>query len=251
MSRPLTGATGNHRPPALLTATDEGGAMRDITITALKWVPPFAQGQVRDHRLRWVLREVGWSYSVRLLDSQDQRSADYRRIQPFGQVPVMEEAGRPALFETGAIILDVTARAGMLMPAAPEDRSLMLCWHIAALNSVEPFLMALAEVEFFLKDEASKAIRRPPALAMAERRLGEVQTALGAREWLVAEEFTVADLTMSSVLKIAGSLGVLTAFPGLSAYQARCFDRPAYRAAIAEQMDDIDRHTPADMKYRG
>jgi glutathione S-transferase len=41
-----------------------------ITITALKWVPPFAQGQVRDHRARWVLNEVGWPYDVRLLDTE-------------------------------------------------------------------------------------------------------------------------------------------------------------------------------------
>lgn len=35
-----------------------------IPITALKWVPPFAQGQVRDHRLRWALKEAGWDYAV-------------------------------------------------------------------------------------------------------------------------------------------------------------------------------------------
>ena len=29
-----------------------------IRITAMKWVPPFAAGQVRDHRLRWMLGEV-------------------------------------------------------------------------------------------------------------------------------------------------------------------------------------------------
>ena len=45
-----------------------------ITITAFKWVPPFAQGQVRDHRVRWVLNEVGWSYEVRLLDTEGQHS---------------------------------------------------------------------------------------------------------------------------------------------------------------------------------
>ena len=66
-----------------------------ITITAFKWVPPFAQGQVRDHRVRWVLNEVGWPYKVRLLDAEDQQSARYRSEQPFGQVPILEEDGRP------------------------------------------------------------------------------------------------------------------------------------------------------------
>ncbi|RYE86495.1 MAG: glutathione S-transferase family protein, partial [Myxococcales bacterium] len=37
-----------------------------ITITALRWVPPFAQGNVRDLRVRWVLEETGLPYEVRL-----------------------------------------------------------------------------------------------------------------------------------------------------------------------------------------
>ena len=53
-----------------------------IRITAMKWAPPFAAGRVRDHRVRWVLREVGWPYEVRLLDAPGMKSADYRRAQP-------------------------------------------------------------------------------------------------------------------------------------------------------------------------
>lgn len=49
-----------------------------ITITALKWVPPFAQGQVRDHPARCVLNEVSWPYKVRLLDTVDQQDGTYR-----------------------------------------------------------------------------------------------------------------------------------------------------------------------------
>ena len=82
-----------------------------ITVTALKWVPPFAQGQVRDHRVRWVLNEVGWPYEVRLLDTDDQQSEAYRARQPFGQVPVLEEEGRPTrrLLRTNAPISHGTA----------------------------------------------------------------------------------------------------------------------------------------------
>jgi len=32
-----------------------------ITLTAFRWVPPFAQGQVRDLRVRWALEEAGIS----------------------------------------------------------------------------------------------------------------------------------------------------------------------------------------------
>ncbi|WP_292076969.1 glutathione S-transferase N-terminal domain-containing protein, partial [Brevundimonas sp. UBA7838] len=78
-----------------------------ITVTAFKWVPPFAAGQVRDHRVRWILSEAGWAYEIRLLDAVDQKSAEYRALQPFGQVPALEEDGRAPMFESGAIVWDI------------------------------------------------------------------------------------------------------------------------------------------------
>src|SRR5688572_27785419 len=65
-----------------------------ITISAMKWAPPFAAGNVRDHRARWILNEVDWPYRVQLIDASDLTSSNYRAKQPFGQVPYMEEPGR-------------------------------------------------------------------------------------------------------------------------------------------------------------
>jgi len=41
-----------------------------ISISAFKWVPDFARGQVRDLRPRWALEEAGLPYTTRLLASQ-------------------------------------------------------------------------------------------------------------------------------------------------------------------------------------
>lgn len=223
--------------------------MTKITISALKWAPPFAAGQVRDHRARWILNEVGWPYDVRLVDCPTQSSTEYRSKQPFGQVPIMEEEGRPPMFETGAIVLDVAMRAGKLVPESAVDRAQMLQWSIAALNSIEPFLMNLAEVDFFMKDEDEKAKRRPGVLAMAQKRLGELQSSLGDRTWLVGDSFTVADLLVSSVLKIARSLDIIDGFPKLAAYQERCLARPAHKKAVADQLATINQHTMEDMNF--
>ena len=220
-----------------------------ITVTAFKWVPPFAQGQVRDHRIRWVLNEVGWDYRIRLIDNADQRSAKYRADQPFGQVPVMEEDGRPTQWETGAIVLDVAARAGKLLPADPADRARAVCWLFSALNSIEPFLANIAEVDFFMQDEAQKAARRPSVEKAAGQRLSQLSKALGDRDWLVGDDFTVADLMMASVLKIVGHTDILDRWPNLVAYRDRAHARPAYIKAIADQMADFEGHGPADMKW--
>lgn len=221
-----------------------------ITVTAFKWVPPFAAGQVRDHRVRWILNEASWPYKVRLLDAVDQKSAEHRARQPFGQVPTLEENGRPPMFESGAIVWDIAERAGVLIPSDPVMRAQVLGWYFAALNSVEGALANVAEAEFFMPDEATKALRRPQVVPLAEQRLSELQTALSDRQWLVGDDFTVADLMMSSVLKIAASLKLLEAFPALQAYYGRCLDRPAYKKALADQCATIAAHGPRDMRYR-
>ena len=43
-----------------------------IRISAFKWVPTFARGQVRDLRVRWAMEEAGLPYKTRLLEQGDQ-----------------------------------------------------------------------------------------------------------------------------------------------------------------------------------
>ena len=64
-----------------------------IRLSAFRWVPPFAQGLVRDLRVRWALEEAGIPYEVMLIGPDDQQSAAYRAMQPFGQVPAIDDDG--------------------------------------------------------------------------------------------------------------------------------------------------------------
>lgn len=222
-----------------------------ITITAMKWAPPFAAGQVRDHRVRWILNEVGWPYDVRLVDAPTMKSAGYRRnLQPFGQLPVLEETGRPPMFESGAIVLDVAMRAGRFIGAeGTAERAAAIQWAVAGLNSIEPFLFNVAEVNFFMDDEAAKATRRPVVVAQAKERLAMLEQARDGREWLVGDAFSVADLIVASVLKIARGLDLLGDLPALAAWQESVLVRPAHVKAEQDQKAEIARHSADDMQY--
>ena len=178
-----------------------------------------------------------------------QKSPRYRADQPFGQVPVLREDGRPTLFETGAILLDIAERSGKLMPVRDDLRSSTRCWVFAALNSVEPSLSEVATADFFIKDEKIAAGYRSFALEGAKSRLADLSVALGEREWLVGDKFSVADLMMSSVTKIVHHTDLIEAHGNLAAWRNRCFARLAYKAAIAEQFSDFEGHGPADMGW--
>src|SRR6202045_4541037 len=119
-----------------------------IVVSAYRWVPDFAKGQVRDLRARWALEEAGLSYRTRLLEQGDQNKPDYRALQPFGQVPILEDNGL-TIFESGAIVLYIGERSEALLPKDAGARARATQWLIAALNSIEPFVMNVAIIDLF------------------------------------------------------------------------------------------------------
>ena len=135
------------------------------------------------------------------------------------------------------------------MAESEGRRSLTISWMFAALNSLEPFFANPAEVDFFIEGAEMKEKRRPGVVKCIRQRLEQLSNALGERNYLVGEWFTIADLMTASVLKILGHTDLLDDFPNLVAYRNRCLERPAYKKAIADQCADIARHTPSDMKY--
>src|SRR5258708_38053674 len=98
-----------------------------ITLSAFRSVPPFAQGLVRDFRVRWALEEAGIPYQPRLIGSEDLATAAYRALQPFGQVPAIE-TDELKLFESGAIVLHIAERSEALMPSDAKGRARTCAW---------------------------------------------------------------------------------------------------------------------------
>jgi glutathione S-transferase len=211
-----------------------------ITISAFKSVTEFAYGQVRDLRARWALEEAGMPYKVRLLEQGDQDKPDYRAMQPFGQVPILEDNGF-ALFESGAVVLYIGERSETLMPKDPVARAHATQWLIAALSSIEPFLMNVALIDLFYANEEWGKLRRPGAVEFAKRRLAGLSKSLSDKPYLDGEHFTAGDLMMATVLRILKHTDIVTSDTRLAAYIERCTARPAFRRAVDAQIADFRR----------
>jgi glutathione S-transferase len=205
-----------------------------ITLTAFRWVPPFAQGQVRDLRVRWALEEAGIPYRERLVGSEGLTTAGYRGLQPFGQVPAIETE-ELKLFESGAIVLHIAERCESLMPRDANGRARTIAWMFAALNSVEPPILELGRLDFFHAGEGWGAARRPTAIEAAQKRLTELEGWLGGRDYL-EDRFTAGDLLMTTVLRILRGTDLVSGRPALRAYQERCEARPAFQKAMADHL---------------
>jgi glutathione S-transferase len=209
-----------------------------ITISAFKWVPEFARGQVRDLRVRWALEEAGLPYKTRLLELGDQDKPDYRALQPFGQVPILEEDGL-VLFESGAIVLHIGERSESLLPKEASARALATQWLIAALNSIEPYVMNVAVIDLFYANEEWAKLRRPGAVEFVQRRLAALSKSLGDKPYLDGDRFTAGDLMMTTVLRILKHTDIVTSDKRLAAYVERCCARPAFKRALEAQIGDF------------
>ena len=203
-----------------------------IEVSAFRWVPPFAQGYVRDLRIRWALEEAGLPYEAVLVDRQICNSAEYRLWQPFGQVPAYRDSG-VELFESGAIVLHLARKSAALSPQDEAGLARTTTWVIAALNSVEPY----AQMLIHLKDSRAQT---EPLLAA---RLAALSAWLDGKEYLEGR-FTAGDLMMTTVLRELVDSGTLQRFPVLDAYRQRCEARPAFGRALEAQMQVFRDNAP-------
>jgi glutathione S-transferase len=212
-----------------------------IEITGFKWVPDFARGLVRDLRVRWALEEAGLDYRVRLLDQQ--RPADYLKEQPFDQVPCFND-GTVQIFESGAIVQYIGEKSEALLPRDPQGKYRAIQWVYAALNSVEPGVQHRVLLDAFYADQEWAKLRKPGADDFARNKLRRVSDWLGDKQWLEGDRFTIGDLVMITVLRMAKIGGLIEIGSNLEAYVERGEARPALQRALASQFAEYDAHRP-------
>lgn len=212
-----------------------------IEITAFRWVPEFAQGVVRDLRVRWALEEAGLDYRVRLLDQE--RPLEYLREQPFDQVPCFND-GKVRIFETGAIVQYLGEQSEPLLPRDPQGKYRAIQWTYAALNSVEPAILNLLLIDIFFVGEEWAKLRRPGAEDFVKLKLKRVSDWLGDQQWLEGDRFTIGDLLMVTVLRFLRHTDLVAAFPNLASYVQRGEARPAFQRALRDQLAAYEAHEP-------
>ncbi|HVZ31102.1 MAG TPA: glutathione S-transferase family protein [Polyangiaceae bacterium] len=193
-------------------------------------VNEMARGNTRDLRVLWALEEMGLPHQIVGLDhpNHDLDSPSYRALNPFGQIPVIDDDG-VVVSESGAILLYLARKTGKLLPGDLAGEAQVLRWSVAALNSVEPPLLSV----WFVNISGGKGSKPSEALRQwSEMRLQQLDGWLADRSFIATDEFTVADILMSHVLSIGAHQDLLKPHQNILAYQARCTERPAWKRTL-------------------
>jgi glutathione S-transferase len=212
-----------------------------IEVTAFKWVPPFAEGLVRDLRVPWALEDIGLDYRVRLVGRP--LPDGYVHEQPFEQVPCFSD-GTVKIFESGAIVQYLGEKSETILPTDAQSRYRAIQWSYAALNSVEPAILNVFAVTVFYADEEWAKLRRQGAEDFARVKLKRVSDWLGDKQWLEGDRFTIGDLMMITVLRNLKHTGMVAEFGNLNAYVKRGEARPAFKQALADQIAPFRKNHP-------
>jgi glutathione S-transferase len=209
----------------------------ELIIWTYDWVPEVVRGFVRDVRLRWACEEAGLAYSVGTVPFEG-RETNHLSRQPFGQVPFLTD-GKVEIFESGAGLLHLARKSEKLMPRDPVGEAQTVQWMMSALNSIEMVTVPW----WFLEVSGNK----DNGLAeWAAKRLDQLEQVLNEREWLAADRFTVADLLMADVLRVA-KLRSFGDRPASEAYVSRMTDRPAFKKARADQVAHFSKPAVAEI----
>jgi len=213
----------------------------EIEITALPWVPPGAQGLVKDLRVRWALEEAGLDYRVRLVGPE--RPPGYSEDQPFNQVPCFRDE-KVQIFESGAILQYIGEKSDALLPSDAQRKHRAIQWTYAAVSSIEPFVQFRALLNVVFADQEWAEPAKPTFDHYARLRLQQLYGRLGDKTWLEGDRFTIGDLMMVTVLRIADRSGQLADFPTLAAYVKRGEARPAFQQALSDQLAAFRENEP-------
>lgn len=193
-------------------------------------LPQVLYGYTRDIRVLWALEECGLSYEIQGLDCGPRGLADERwfeKISPFKQVPAIDDEGY-ILTESGAILLYLAEKSARLIPNDLQGRAQVYRWLITSLNNIEPFTLPILFSD--IQGDANPNLKslRSWNVGIVERFLGPVDEILKSQSFIVSDDFSVADIILTCVLREMRKNEILNKFTTIEQYRHRCQSRPAF-----------------------
>ncbi|HSD53781.1 MAG TPA: glutathione S-transferase family protein [Burkholderiales bacterium] len=189
------------------------------------------------YKVRMALRELDLPYELIQIDITrgESRTPAFLARNPNGRIPVLEIEGRGYLSESHAII-GFLAEGSALVPADRLDRARMWQWLCFEQYNLEP---NVATARFWLhslhKTEAELGEKLTEKRRLGFAALDVLEQGLAGRQFLVADQFTLADIGLYAYTHVAEEGGFpLEGYPSIRAWCARIAARPRHRPITAE-----------------
>lgn len=193
-----------------------------------------------------MLEETGLPYEVHLVDfnKDDQKTPEFLSLNPNGKIPAIIDPNGPGgkplgLFESGAILQYLAEKTGKLLPADPARRYQTIQWLHFQMGGIGPMFGQLGYFHKFAGKEIADKRPLERYANESKRLLGVIESRLGGRQWIMDDEYTIADISMLGwVRNLIGFYGAreLVAFDDFHHVPA-WLDRGLARPAVKRGLD--------------
>ena len=188
----------------------------------------------RTLRPLWLLEEIGLEYELVPIDFKkgDNTRDDYLAINPNGKIPAMTD-GDLVLYESMAINFYIAKNyGGNIYPEDPATEALAMMWSFWVMTEVEYSLLTVLMNTRVLPEEKRDPDRVSRNIKQLEKPFSILNNTLQGRQYLISDDFSIADLNVSAVLSWCRPARVnLDQWPELNEWLLRCIKRPAFKAA--------------------
>lgn len=186
----------------------------------------------------WMLEEVGVPYELKFVDimAGAQKNDELIKLNPMGKLPTLVDDGQ-VVTESAAIALYLGDRYayGKLAPKVDDPkRGTYYRWSFFAPSVVEPGSMA----------KAGKWEFRPGSAGWGnyDDMLKAMTSALEGRDYLLGEQFSMADCILGGLIGYMMQFKMLEPTPVFTAYSERLEARPASQRARARNEAVMKEH---------
>ncbi len=192
-----------------------------------------------------MLEEIGLPYEPHLVDigKNESWTPEFLSLNPNGKIPAIVDPDGPGgaplgLFESGAILLYLAEKTGRLLPSDAARRYETIQWVFFQMAAIGPMFGQLGFFHRFAGREIEDKRPLERYRAESKRLLGVLDTRLAGRDWIMGEDFTIADIScVGWVRNLVGFYEAreLVAFDSLAhvpAWLERALARPAVQRGL-------------------
>ena len=148
-----------------------------------------------------MLEETGLPYEPHRVsfEHQEQMSPEFLSLNPNNKIPAIIDPNGPGggplpLFESGAILVYIAGKTGQLMPRDDAGRYQVLQWLMFQMGGIGPMFGQVGFFNKFAGKDYEDKRPRDRYVAESRRLLAVLDKHLAGREWIVADEYTIADI---------------------------------------------------------
>ena len=196
----------------------------------------YGTSRSRAGRALWALEELGLKYEhVPVNASGESRKPEHLKINPNGHIPALVDDDGTIVWESMAINLYLAEKYGKngLWPSTVAQHGACYQWSTWSMTEIEPNLMAVFLNRLILPAEQRNEQAAVKAIEQIKTPLKVLDDHLHNREYLLGNEFTIADLNTASVLSLATFVQLdFSPTPAAQKWLQKCVSRPANQKAI-------------------